>query len=90
MIGFANVSSAWKGRDTFNRCYILQMLGGGIYVKEKRFKSTFENLECDHRQLLASGAAMKTLNIRDPPSSVALAAAWSTGSTGSEKGKICS
>ena len=49
--------------------------------KEKRFKSTFENLECDHRQLLASGAAMKTLNIRDPPSSAALAAAWSTGST---------
>ena len=50
--------------------------------KEKRFKSTFENLEFDHRQLLASGAAMKTLNIRDPPSSVALAAAWSiAGST---------
>ena len=55
--------------------------------KEKRFKSTFENLECDHRQLLASGAAMKTLNIRDPPSSAALAAAWSTGSTRSEKGQ---
>ena len=49
--------------------------------KEKRLKSTFENLECDHRQLVVSGAAMKTLNIRDPPSSSALAAAWSTGST---------
>ena len=49
--------------------------------KEKRFELTFENLEFDHRQLLASGAAMKTLNIRDPPSSAALAAAWSTGST---------
>ena len=81
MIGIANVSTVCKSRDTFNRCYILQILGGGIYVKEKRFRSTFENLECDHRQLLASGAAMKTLNIRDPPSSVALAAAWSTGST---------
>ena len=75
MIDIAKVSTAWKRRDTFNRCYILQILGGGIYVKEKRFKSTFENLECDHRQLLASGAAMKTLNIRDPPSSAALAAA---------------
>ena len=49
--------------------------------KEKRPKSTFENLECDHRQLLASGAAMKTLNIRDPPSSAALPGAWSKGST---------
>ena len=48
---------------------------------EKRPKLTFENLECDHHQLLASGAAIKTLNIRDPPSSAALAAAWSTGST---------
>ena len=55
--------------------------------KEQRFRSTFENLECDHRQLLASGTAMKTLNIRDPPSSAALAAAWSTGSTRTEKGK---
>ena len=81
MIGIANVSTAWKSRDTFNRCHILQILGGGIYVKEKRFRSTSENLEFDHRQLLASGPAMKTLNIRDPPSSAALAAAWSTGST---------
>ena len=81
MIGFANVSSAWKDRDAFNRCYICKYLEGGYMSKEKRFKSTFENLECDHRQLLASGAAMKTLNIRDPPSSAALAAAWSTGST---------